>query len=225
MTTVEGTKVRITPEGEVSWNIHDTADGRLFIPLATNGEIDPLLVFQAFNEQPTAYRQLGKSGGHGVVKDVAGYALKHFYSKSRVEWDLPQDWIPGHLPDLRANVALAEGLSLVPQLRKGEFDVRAAEIHGAFIPHDWHGGDSEILWLMEKLDPIEKSARKELLLPEKKRRKKLYAKALELMSIDLQDVSLDDHKGNILITEAPSADKRGTLVRIDIKARPGKLMF
>jgi hypothetical protein len=179
MITTTGTSVPITPRGEIRWESIDCESCTLYTPLYTEDSVDPLSIFRTFMEQPSNHKVLG-NGGHGFVSQVAGYALKHHYSKNKVIGGgeiLPDGWIPGGLPDLRANVALAEGLKSVPQIRQSDFDMRAPQIYGAFIPHDWHEGESQILWLMELLKPVKKSIREELSLPEKKTTQKAVRKS------------------------------------------------
>lgn len=217
-----GREVRIDPLGKIeSWTANDIDldgnSGRLYVP--KENSIDVAGIFANFNRRgPSRFEKIGE-GDEGIVYRVGNYALKdHCY-----------DWEPEHtLPTLRATRILEMGLDDIHQPDKHAYRMRGIRTHGWFSPVE--GTD---LLLMEFVQPAatlkSKDARS---LPGRKKREKLYNKAVGLFGVDpswvhFDDTETDASRGpvNIMISRIPSESERGVAVKHDIIAYPEDFQY
>lgn len=229
--SVSPTEVKMTPDGQVNWHVHDVAGGKFYTPLTTHIPDDPLAIIQAYASNPTQYEVIGY-GGEGAVKNVGNYAVKHYLDPTLPTvgmdylWSRANPLEHGTLQDLRANVALTEGLKMAPPLDNFGYSTRGVEIYGSFVPDGLADGEGETIWLMEKLDPVNDDDQKdEVIRAESRNRlRKLYFAALLLVGVQDYEVELDDCSENIILTSLPQ-DEVGELVKIDSYANEGWLNF
>lgn len=215
--------LKITPRGEITWQVHDTADGRLYLPPTHDETLNPMEIFDQVDDDRDYLNIIGH-GTEGVVYDIADYAVKTF----RDPYDTK------NISMLRVNVALTEGLRRIAQPQNSSFEIAGAEIYGAFIPHP--EAEEKLgycaIWLMEKINPPMKvtqyKRRREHLvgrklnklhpLPTPRQRRATYNLALEQFGFKSTDIVNDENEcnnTNLLIEKIPEGRTRGRLIKID----------
>lgn len=227
---VNPTEINMTPNGEVVWHVTDVAGGKLYTPSSTTLDADPLVLFQHFQRNPSNLERIG-FGGEGSIHAIGDYVIKHYNTPENPRYHAGENTY-GSISDLRANVALAEGLKHVEQLHDIDYDVRGAEIHAAFIPDTPYiskdgAEQTQALWLMERLYDTYYDFGECLNNQERQRLRRLYDAALNLFSIPDFAVEYDDQKnsGNTMVTGIPTANNRGKLVKYDSYALENWLDF
>lgn len=215
--------LKITPRGEIEWQAHDVANGRLFLPESHDDSIDPMNLFELVDDDRNRHERLG-TGLEGVVYNIAGHAVKAFIDPD----------VHDTVSTLRANVTLAEGLKRIAQPQNSSFEIAGANIRAAFVPHMQHEESLgyRAIWLMDKIDSpmtisryfrkreglFGKKVNKTYPLPTHHQRLATYQTALESYGLKITDIVNDevDFKDiNLMIAKLPAGRERGVLVKLD----------
>jgi hypothetical protein len=213
------TEVKITPGGEITWHATDVDGGRLYTPSIAPAVDDPMLLFRHYLNSAPQWEWIG-FGGEGNVHAIGDYALKHYNTPENPQYHPFENY--GSISDLRANVALAEGLKRIEQPSAINYDIRGVEIHAVYVPETPYISEKSVaqtqaLWLMERLYDSHYAVGEQLNAQERTQLRRLYDAALNLYDIPDYAVEYDDQRGtgNTMITDMPTSTTRGQMVKYD----------
>jgi hypothetical protein len=215
--------LKITPRGEITWQVHDTADGRLYLPPTHDEAMNPMEIFSQVDDNRNRHRILGM-GCEGAVFDIANHAVKAYVTP----------FVQNPIWTLRTNVTLTEGMKKIAQPQNSSFEIAGVDIKAAFIPHVEREEELgyRALWIMEKIDSpmtiAEYFRKRERLFgkkinklrpfPNPSQRIETYDVALRTYGLSFEDIvndEVDFKDNNLMIATLPSGRQRGKVIKLD----------
>lgn len=231
---VAGAEVPMTTGGEVTWFSYPLPSKEGYILLADPSDAQTAELLVHSEATIPKGESLGEGATEGEVfahPRLGNSALKLFYHRDN------DGNMPGTLPDLRVNVAVAYGLSHVRQ-RMPRWHVRAPAMKGAFLPRSAMTDTlflkppaetyESAIWLMERIRSIGwvndvvpplNSIQCSMLDDMFKEVTKRYCFAGARHDYD---VEIEGEHSNLLVERMPQGRRKGSLVLIDSLALYGK---